>query len=350
VGKTTLLRDVIAGIPLKTLSLNGETSQVQDAFAENSVDLLQRTVAGFELVVIDEAQKIPDIGSRLKLLVDSFPDLRVIASGSSSFDLARQIGEPLTGRKISFLLYPLAQMELSAIETPIETRSRLPERLIFGAYPEVILSPNTIDKTRYLVELCDSYLYKDILELDGLRSARKVRDILRLLGFQIGHEVSLNELAQNVELSRITVSKYLDMLEKSFVIIRVGGFSRNLRNEIRKSDRYYFFDNGVRNALINNFNELPSRNDLGMLWENYIVIERMKWLAYTKTYTNTYFWRTHDRQEIDWVEERGGKLYGYEFTWKDSRRRVPSHWQESYAEAEFSVITSENYLDFISGG
>lgn len=347
VGKTTLLNDLVKKLQLKTLFLNAETSQVQDSFSQNELEKLGNIVRGYELVVIDEAQKIKNIGERLKLIIDGIPKLRIVASGSSSFDLSRQVGEPLTGRKITYILYPIAQMELVRIENFLESQARLPERLVMGSYPEIFNAPNYQEKVRYLNELCDGYLYKDILELDGLRSSRKVKDILRLLAFQIGKQVSINEIAQTVELSRNTIYKYLELLEKSFVIKIIGGFSRNLRNEIKKNDRYYFYDNGVRNALIGNFNTLDMRDDTGMLWENFIVMERIKKLAYTNTFKNCYFWRTHDRQEIDWVEEGDGRLDGYEISWKKKNKKIPSHWRINYSQASFSKIHKGNFREFV---
>ncbi len=347
VGKTTVLRELVDVLNLKTLFLNGEAASVKVSFAVNDLIRLEPIVSGHQLLVIDEAQKIPEIGDRLKLLVDGLPQLRIVTSGSSSFDLARQVGEPLTGRKITYVLYPIAQMELMGEENRLESQTKLPERLIFGSYPETLFTPNQEEKIRYLGELCDSYLYKDILELEGLRNTGKVRDILGLLAFQIGHEVSVNEIAQSVELSRNTVFKYLELLEKAFVIKRIGGFSRNLRNEIKKNDRYYFYDNGVRNTLIGNFNDLKLRNDIGQLWENYVVMERIKKLSYTQKITNYYFWRTHDKQEIDWVEEAGGQLTGYEISWKAKKKKIPSHWRQAYSQAGFTQITQDNYWEFI---
>lgn len=345
-----MLHEVVGEVGYKILWLNGDETITKDQFREANLASLKAAVGGFELVVIVEAQKIPDIGLKLKIIVDDMKGLRLLVSGSSSFDLAHQIGEPLVGRKWTFTLYPIAQLELlrAGLSDRIRLRGALAEYLVFGSYPEVLNATNMREKVQYLKELTDGYLFKDILELDGLRHAGKVRDICRLLAFQIGHEVSVSELASSVELSRNTVYRYLDMLEKSFVIRRVGGFSRNLRNEIRKNDRYYFWDNGVRNALIENLNGFELRNDVGQLWENFVAMERVKKLSYDSILRNIYFWRTHDRQEIDIVEEGEGKLRGYEVSWQPRKKRVPSHWREAYRDAEFQEISRENYLDFVT--
>lgn len=350
VGKSTLLHEVVEKAGFQTLWLNGDETRVQDQFREANLAPLRAVVGGYELVVIDEAQKIPDIGLKLKIIVDAMKDLRLLVSGSSSFDLAHQIGEPLVGRKWTFTLYPIAQLEMVRAELTDQwhLKGQLEEYLVYGSYPRVVQLTNAQRKMDYLKELVDGYLFNDILELDGLRNARRVRDICRLLAFQIGHEVSVSELAQGVELSRNTVYRYLDMLGKAFVIRRVSGFSRNLRNEIRKNDRYYFWDNGVRNALIENLNGLALRNDVGQLFENFIAMERVKKLTYDSIHRNIYFWRTHDLQEIDIVEEGEGKLWGYEVAWKDRRKRIPSHWRQAYPEATFLTVTRNNYLDIIT--
>lgn len=350
VGKSTLLHEVVEKAGFQTLWLNGDEARVQDQFREVNLAPLQAVVGGYDLVVIDEAQKIPDIGLKLKIIVDAMKDLRLLVSGSSSFDLAHQIGEPLVGRKWTFTLYPIAQLEMVRAELADQwhLKGQLEEYLVYGSYPRVVQLTNAQRKMDYLKELVDGYLFNDILELDGLRNARRVRDICRLLAFQIGHEVSVSEIAQGVELSRNTVYRYLDMLEKAFVIRRVSGFSRNLRNEIRKNDRYYFWDNGVRNALIENLNSLALRNDVGQLFENFVAMERVKKLSYDLMYRNIYFWRTHDRQEIDIVEEGEGKLWGYEVAWKNRRKRIPSRWRQAYPEAMFLTVTQDNYLDIVT--
>ena len=296
---------------------------------------------------MDEAQYIHQIGLNLKLIVDHFPSTHVIATGSSSFDLAKDIGEPLTGRKYVLKLLPLAQMEISQIEAPHETKARLESRLIYGSYPEVVLFPGNNDRKDYLRELISSYLFKDVLQLEGIRHADKLERLLQLLAFQIGKEVSHAELGRQLGMSKNTIDRYLDLLEKVFVIYKRTGFSRNLRKEISKNHRYYFLDNGIRNALINNFNPLSLRNDTGELWENYLIAERMKKQEYLRWSVNAYFWRTYDQQEIDLVEERRGKIYGFEMKWKAHRGIPPKKWSGAYPTASFQEIHPDNYLNFI---
>lgn len=350
VGKTTLLHHFLEHRPsTSTLLVNGEDIHVQAYLSSQSIVELQAFVGQKRLLVIDEAQKIPHIGLNLKLLVDHSPDLQIVATGSSAFDLAQKTGEPLAGRKITLKMFPLSQMELQQIEHLAESQARLPERLIFGSYPEVVLLPETKEKISYLHELASAYLYKDILEIEGLRQTKKITHLLQLLALQVGKLVSHNELGQQLGLSKNTVAHYLDLLEKAFVLIPLLGFSRNLRKEITKQARYYFYDTGIRNALINQFNALPLRSDVGALWENYLVVERLKKQAYQNLWTNNYFWRTHSQQEIDWVEEGDGKLNGYEFKWSGTHKeRVPSEWKQAYPDAEFKVIHPKNYVDFIT--
>jgi len=283
----------------------------------------------------------------LKIIVDQIPTIRVIATGSSSFDLAKDIGEPLTGRKTVLKLLPLAQMEISQIEKPHETRANLEARLTYGSYPEVVLLRSNRDREDYLRELLSSYLFKDILQLEGIRYADKLQRLLQLLAFQVGKEVSLAELGRQLGMSKNTIERYLDLLEKVFVIYRRSGFSRNLRKEITKNHRYYFCDNGIRNALINNFNPLPLRDDIGSLWENYIMTERTKKQEYIRRYVNAYFWRTYDKKEIGLVEEHKGRLFGFEVKWKARRGKPPKDWTTAYPGASFEIIHQENYLEFI---
>lgn len=348
VGKTTLLKEYLRDVKGKYSFYNGENIETQRIFTQQSIEKYRSLLAGIELLVIDEAQKIKNIGLNLKLIVDHIPNLKIVASGSSAFDLAQNVGEPLTGRKFTLNLYPVAQMELANYENHIQRMSNLEERLIYGSYPEVLTAKGYQKKQDLLLELVSSYLYKDLLELEGIKYRKKIIDLLRLLAFQIGSEVSLSELADNLDISKNTVARYLDLLEQVFVLINIRGFSRNLRKEIVKNSRYYFYDTGVRNGIINNFNALALRNDIGQLWENYIVIERIKKQAYKKIYSNNYFWRTYTQQEVDWVEEREGKLFGYEIKWKKSKVKKPSEFLSAYKEAQFKVVNKENYLDFIT--
>ncbi|MGE5602850.1 MAG: ATP-binding protein, partial [Nitrososphaerales archaeon] len=256
-----------------------------------------------------------DIGLNLKIIVDSFPEVAVLATGSASFDLANKINEPLTGRKLTFTLYPISYAELAATYGGFEARADLERWLFWGSYPAIVTAAPEL-RERLLGELVGSYLYRDILELDAVRRSSKIVDLLRLLAFQIGQEVAVSELATTLGINRATVERYLDLLEKVFVIFRVGGLSRNLRKEISKTVRYFFYDNGVRNSLIQNFNPLRLRNDVGQLWENYLMVERRKANEYAGRQPNVYFWRTYDQKELDYVEERGGVLRGYEFKWQ----------------------------------
>lgn len=348
IGKTTLTKKFLEN-KKNYLLVSGEDVDVQHYLASQSVEKLKSFVGQYEWLVIDEAQAIPNIGINLKLLVDHCPDLKIITTGSSAFDLANQVGEPLTGRKITLHMFPLSQIELGVNENIAQTRANLEERLIYGSYPEVVLQKDFAKKRDYLDELTTSYLYKDILTLDGVRKSDKLKKILQLLAFQIGKEVSLNEIGQQVGLNKVTIERYIDLLEKSFVLIRLTGFSRNLRKEITKQSRYYFYDVGVRNAIINQFNPLNLRNDIGELWENYIVIERLKKQAYERIHARNYYWRTYEQQEIDWVEECDGKLNGYEIKWSpDAKVKEPAAWRKAYPDSKFSVINRDNYLDFIT--
>ncbi|MBI3601440.1 MAG: ATP-binding protein [Candidatus Omnitrophica bacterium] len=347
-GKTTLLKELIKQISETTLFVSGEDITVKEYLSSQSIEKLKTFAGDNKVVIIDEAQKIKNIGMNIKLILDHITDIKVLASGSSSFDLARQAGEPLTGRKYTLKLFPLSQMELNQVENHPQTMARLEDRLIFGSYPEVITSSGRQQRTLYLKEIVNSYLYKDILELEGIRHSDKIVRLLQLLVFQIGKEVSQTELGQQLGMSKNTVNRYLDLLEKSFVIFRLKGLSRNPRKEISKNSKYYFLDNGIRNALINNFNPLNLRDDAGALWENYIIVERLKKQEYLKILCNNYFWRTYSQQEIDLVEESSGTLSGYEIKWSKSKTKPPAQWHASYPDAHYQMITKENYLPFIT--
>ena len=352
-GKTTMLGKYIEHVQsthpeTSILSVTGEDRLVREYLESESVEKLRSFVGTHTLLIVDEAQKAHNIGLNLKLIVDHLPGVSIIATGSSSFDLAQKVGEPLTGRKTTLTLFPLSQMEIGQIEHGHETAAHLEDRLLYGSYPDVVLMADKTRRLSYLNDLLSSYLFKDILELDSVRNSAKLEQLLRLVAFQIGKEVSLNELGTKLGMSKNTVEKYLDLLEKSFVLYRVSGFSRNLRKEVTKMARYYFYDNGVRNALIQNFNPLSLRDDVGMLWENYLMSERMKKRGYADIFANQYFWRTYDQKEIDLVEERDGALFGYEFKWRaDARTKEPRDWRIAYPGAHFEVIHPENYLAFI---
>ncbi|HQL98906.1 MAG TPA: ATP-binding protein [Smithella sp.] len=347
-GKTTLINEFLKGASGENLLVSGEDITVSSYLSSQSIEKLAAFVGQATLLIIDEAQKIPNIGINLKLIVDHIPGVRVVVSGSSSFDLARSTGEPLTGRKYTLRLYPLAQMEICQIEKIHQTDANLEGRLIYGSYPEVVLMRDNTGRQKYLQEIVSSYLYKDIVELDGIRHSGKIIRLLQLLAFQIGKEVSYSELGGALSMSKNTVERYLELLEKAFVLQKLSGFSRNLRNEIKKNSRYYFLDNGVRNALINNFNPLEQRNDAGELWENYLVLERMKKQEYLNVAANNYFWRTHTQQEIDFVEEREGRLFAYEIKWRKTKSSPPALWRKTYPDSSFASVHRENYLDFIT--
>jgi len=346
-GKTTLLREFLRTEQDPYLLVSGEDIAVQGYLASQSVEKLTAFVGRNRLLVVDEAQKVPNIGLNLKLIVDHIPGIRVIATGSSSFDLARNIGEPLTGRKITLKLFPLAQMEIGRTEQRHQTDAKLESRLIHGSYPEVVLTQDNRAREQYLKEIVASYLYKDVLELDNIRHSAKISRLLQLIALQIGKEVSYTELASSLGMSKNTAERYLDLLEKAFVLQKLTGFSRNLRSEITKNCRYYFLDNGIRNALINNFNSLHLRNDVGELWENYLVLERLKRQEYLGQPANNYFWRTYRQQELDFVEEREGCVFGYEIKWGKARGKPPTEWLTAYPDAAFALVNKENYLEFI---
>ncbi|MGZ9677226.1 ATP-binding protein [Flavobacterium sp. GNP001] len=349
VGKTAFIKNYLATIPKEDyLHLNGEDIQDADLLKERSVANYKRLLNKVKLLVIDEAQNIPDIGLILKLIVDSIDDIKVIATGSSVFDLSNKLGEPLVGRKNTIYLFPLAQMEFANYENFKETTQKLEERLLFGSYPELEQYPEWEEKINYLKEIVNSYLLKDILVYEGIKQSNKILDLLKLIAFQIGQEVSLQELARQLGISKNTVESYLDLLSKVFVIYKVPGFSKNLRKEVTKSNRWYFYDNGIRNAIIANFSRLDSRTDVGALWENYLASERIKNQNYTQKTVSNYFWRTYDQQELDWLEEENGILKGYEFKWNENRKaKIPTAFAKAYPEASFEVINKQNYLDFI---
>jgi len=349
VGKTTLITDFLSTYKGKYRLESGDDIRAREILGSEDLSLLKEYATGYDLIVIDEAQRIPKIGWGLKLLVDHVPGIRIIATGSSSFELAGQVGEPLTGRKHTMTLFPLSEIELLAYynNNSYDLSSKLAERLVFGGYPEVISAKNTVERKDALGEIVGSYLLKDIMELDRVRNTKILSDLVRLIAFQIGNEVSLTEIATTLGIDRKTVARYIDLLEKSFILYNLRGFSRNLRKEVTKKSKYYFYDIGVRNAIISNFNNLSERDDVGALWENFLVIERLKTRVYKNISANDYFWRTWDQNEVDFVEEREGKLFGYEFKWKKAKVKEPKNWRGTYPEATYGVITPENYLQIL---
>jgi predicted AAA+ superfamily ATPase len=347
VGKTTLARQLAASFPDQNLWLSGDDAETVQVLSQASLARLQALIGTKTFVVIDEAQRIPGIGVTLKLLHDNLPEVQVLVTGSSALDLSEQTSEPLTGRKWEYLMLPLSFSELSTHYGLINERGLLRHRLVFGAYPEIVNLPG--NEREPLNLLANSYLYKDLFRLEQLKKPALLENIVRALAFQVGSEVSYHELAQLVSASPQTVEKYIDLLEKAYIVFRLPALSRNERNEIRKSRKIYFFDNGVRNAVIGNFSSLESRSDVGPLWENYMVSERRKQIEYARTFTRSYFWRTVNQQEIDYVEELDGQFRAYEFKWSAQvKARFPAVFMEKYEVKEALVVTPENYDRLLS--
>jgi len=347
VGKTTLLKELVTKMNSPFVWLNAEEADIAESFekAKNSTQLLQLIGPDSGLVIIDEAQQITDIGKKLKLIYDNRPEIQIIATGSSAFELQSSTAEPLTGRKKTLHLFPISYAETVQNTSPLEAKRLLDTRLVFGSYPEVVNKPGR--EKEVLIELANSYLFKDVLKLEGVRKPGHIEKLLKALALQVGSEVSYHELAQTVgNINTATVEKYLVLLEKAFVIFKLSAFSRNQRNEIKKRKKYYFFDNGIRNVLISNFLPPEMRSDKGALWENYLVSERMKSNAYFEKYVNSYFWRTHDGAEIDYIEEADGQLYAFEFKWKENQVRFPASFLAAYPENEAKLINRENFEEF----
>jgi hypothetical protein len=346
VGKTSLIKKFLSDKE-KVYYGDGNDYDLQNVFHQQRLTVFKNVFSAYNYLFIDEAQKISNIGEGVKLIIDHLPETSIILSGSSSFGLSGKIGEPLTGRQAVYSLYPLSASELSQHKGGMDFHASLDNLLIYGCYPEAYTSENNEIRSNYLINLRNSYLLKDILELENVRNPSKLLDLLRLLAFQIGNEVSLNELSNQLGIAKQTIERYLDLLEKVFIIVKVQGFSKNLRKEITKTHRYYFCDNGVRNSIINNFNALNLRNDTGMLWENFLFTERIKTRHYLGIYANAFFWRTYDQKEIDLIEERDGNLYAYEFKWKAKKTVPPKLWTNTYPDSDFRVIDRENYMDFL---
>jgi predicted AAA+ superfamily ATPase len=347
VGKTVLANEVLKQIDEPVLSLNGEDINTHEILSKRSVENYKKVLGSYKFLHIDEAQKIPEIGLKLKLMVDSIDGLKVLITGSSSFDLYKDAGEPLTGRKYSFNLFALSEHEFNQVENNVSKIENVAHRLVFGNYPELLQIPNKEDKVDYLKEMVSSYLLKDILVFESIKNSHVIFNLLKLIAFQIGGEVSMQELGKQLGISKNTVEKYLELLQKVFILHKVHGFSRNLRKEITKNSRWYFLDNGIRNAVISNFNPIEMRNDIGALWENYLISERLKYQEYNRLWANNYFWRTYDQQEIDWVEERDGKLFGYEFKWKNKDVKPPMQWKKAYPDSSFQVVHKDNFLEWL---
>ena len=349
VGKTVLIQQILNRISEPYLLLHGEDQDVRRQLEYRSTQRYKNIIGGKSLLIIDEAQKIPEIGNVLKLMVDTIAGIKILATRSSAFDLEKFTGEPLTGRKHTFYLFGLSEKELNQTENIFEKEANLRNRLVYGNYPELIHLEDLQERKAYLDELIKSYLLKDILEFDLIRNSEKILQLLRLIAYQIGSEVSFTELGKQLGISKNTVERYLDLLSKVYIIHSVGAWSRNLRKEIVKGKKWYFFDNGIRNAFIGDMKPIENRNDVGLLWENYIISERIKYQQYEKMLVYNYFWRTYDQQEIDWIEDREGKLHAYEFKWNPNKKaKLPNLFKETYPNSEFEVISRENFLEWVS--
>lgn len=346
VGKTTLLKQMLTkkeGV----LWLNGDEMQVQNLFDNASADRLLSEFGGSKIVILDEAQRIKDIGLRLKLLADADSNIQVIATGSSSFDLANEVNEPLTGRKWEYRMFPLSFGEMVAHHGRLKEMRMLPRRIVYGYYPEVVM--NDGNEMEILKLLTDAYLYKDILSWENIKHPDKLRTLLRAIAYQVGSQVSFNELSQMCSLDNKTVERYVTLLEQCYIIFRLPSYARNLRSELKASRKIYFYDNGIRNALIANFNAPEIRQDIGALWENFVIAERMKANEYQRRWVNPYFWRTRQQQEVDYLEETGGKLHAYEVKWSPrAKASLTKTFTDAYPETDFQVITPENIADFLT--
>lgn len=347
VGKTTLLKGLFGQNP-NAIWLNGDEKDVQDLMAESSASRLKAFFGTKTVVIIDEAQRIPDIGLKLKLITDQIPEVQLIATGSSAFELANHLNEPLTGRKWEYKMYPLSFGEMVAHHGLLEEKRMLPHRLVFGYYPELVNRMG--EEKEILKQLTESYLYKDVLWLEQIKKPEGMIRLLQALAYQIGSQVSFNELSITTGIDFKTIEKYIAILEQTYVIFRLGSLSRNLRSELKKSRKIYFYDNGVRNALIANFNPVESRADAGALWENFLVSERMKFNAYNGQWANSWYWRTKDQKEIDYVEEKDGVMNAFEFKWNPAAKyKSPKLFLNAYEGSNFTVVHPGNMDEFLIG-
>ncbi|MFH0758114.1 MAG: ATP-binding protein [Bacteroidota bacterium] len=346
-GKTTLLKNSV-GREDHVLWMNADEPDIISLFEEVTSTRLKSIFSGKKTVVIDEAQRIPDVGLKLKLITDAMPEIQLIATGSSSFELANSVNEPLTGRKWEYKLFPLSFGEMAAHHGLLEETRLMPHRLVYGYYPDVVSHPG--DEKEVLKQLSDSYLYKDILMWERIKKPEKLMKLLQALALQLGSEISYNNLANLLSMDNETVEKYIQILEQTYVIFRLPAYSRNHRKELKRGRKIYFIDNGIRNAILADFNLPELRNDLGALWENFVISERMKYLHYNKIWGNSYFWRTQDQQEIDYIEERDGKLCAFEIKWNPRKKPFLSKsFSNTYPDHTFSFINPENFTEFING-
>jgi len=346
VGKTTLVKKIADDYKGQSSYFNCDLISVQDALSIPEANRIKNFLGDHNIIILDEAQRIKNIRLILKILIDTYPELQIIATGSSSFDLANEINEPLTGRKIVFNLFPLSVEEIMGDNGFLYIDSKLEKILRYGTYPDVFFSEDK-EAASKLEEIASSYLFKDILSFDKIKKSSIIVKLLQLLALQVGSEVSYNELATKLGINRITVEKYIDILEQCFILFRINSFSRNLRNEISKAIKIYFYDLGVRNILIKNLNPLDIRNDAGFLWENFCILERIKRNKYNNIFANYYFWRTYDQKEIDFIEERDGKLFAYEFKLNKEHSKAPSIFLETYKNSQYQTINRENYYKFL---
>ncbi|MEM8584857.1 MAG: ATP-binding protein [Bacteroidota bacterium] len=343
VGKTVLLRQLIEKLDEPYLLLNGEAANTVARLARRTVENYSNLLGDKRILIIDEAQKIPDIGWALKLMIDEIAGLKIVITGSSAFDVENRTGEPLTGRKYTFQLFPLSEFELNQVDTRLSFEDNLRERMVYGNYPELLQLSDRSEKQFYLRELVNTYLLKDVLSFEGIQNSDKVLSLLRLIAFQVGSEVSYTELGKQLSLDKKTVEKYLDLMSKVFIIHKLGAYSRNLRKEIVKGKKWYFYDNGIRNLLVGNFQPLENRQDVGQLWENYAISERLKYQSYNRMLSYNFFWRTYDQQELDWLEDRNGELYAYEFKWNPKKQaQLPKAFKSTYRAKHFETINREN--------
>jgi uncharacterized protein len=347
VGKTTLLQAIMKESERKVLYLNCDEPDIRPILENASSTSLKALIGDNALILIDEAQRVKNIGLTLKLLVDNFKEIQIIATGSSALELANEINEPLTGRKREYHLYPFSTAEMVANSSIIQETRLLEQRMIYGFYPDIVNSPAEAQPN--LLDLANNYLYKDVHSLQDVRKPALLERLLTALALQIGQEISYTEIGQTIGADNKTIDRYVELLEKCFVVFQLGGFSRNLRNEIKKGKKIYFYDNGIRNAIIKNFSPLSLRQDTGALWENFLVSERKKANHYANHYVNSYFWRTHQQQEIDMIEETGGKLYAWEFKWNEKAKvKIPASFLEAYPGSITGTVNRQNYMDFLN--
>jgi len=347
IGKTTLIKTLQKEYSGKCLLLNGDLKNVQDTLSSQDLETFKNTVDDNDLLIIDEAQNIPNIGINLKILFDEFPNLKIIATGSSSFELANTLKEPLTGRKTTLKMYPISLMELRKTNSIFELKAQLGSFLTYGMYPEILTLQGSNTKQQHLQELVSSYLYKDILALSNIKHSDKIHKLLQLLAHQVGSLVSVNELSNKLGLNHETINNYINLLEDGFIIQRLSGLSNNPRNEISKMDKIYFTDIGIRNAIIENYSPIDIRNDIGAIWENFIFMERQKYVSYNNIHGKNYFWRRYSGSEIDLIEMRDGMFHAFEIKWNKRKTSAPKSWLLDYPNSTFTEINQDNFTDYV---